>query len=127
DNPRYAPKLDSAVGRCISGARRRPLPVRAERADARRWISGGSASPLSWIENDARLIGAADVVPGPVDELFEIDKRSPAQHMSCLGIVEPVAVIGGGDIGHRQIPADPEIVGHRAIVDRSIHGDVEEL
>ena len=74
-----------------------------------------------------RIVGRAQVGPGGVDEPHKIVLRAPVEVELGARIVEPIGMIGAGDVDRPQAPRRLEMSGDGGIVDGLVHRDVVKL
>lgn len=67
------------------------------------------------------------MVPGFVDEAFQVVAGAPAEQEFCFGIIEPGGEVGCFDLDGRHCSRFAQVVGDLQIVDRFIHTNVEGL
>jgi len=67
------------------------------------------------------------VVPGFVDEAFQVVAGAPAEQEFCFGIIEPGGEVGCFDFDGGHVAGFAEVVGYLLVVDGFVHADVEGL
>ena len=67
------------------------------------------------------------VGPGFVDQAMEIVVGAPGEQGFCFGVVEPGGPVRRGDVDGRKIASLAEVLGGLAVVDRFVHGNVEDV
>src|SRR3984885_133913 len=86
-------------------------------------LPAGVSPPSARIPNLPGIVGGALVGPGGVDELGEIGARAPVEVELGARIVEPVGMIGAGDVDRAQALRRLEMSGDGGSVEGLVHRD----